>query len=884
MRSATIFASVVLGVCMPVMAAEPAATRAEVSFGKGVPGLPPKDGLDFKTKPTAKADGDNVRIEFEVNKATDVAVEVLNEKGVAVRHVAAGLLGPFAPEPLTKDSLKQSLVWNRKDDDGKPVAGPCKVRVGLGLGVKRLNDSAGADCRSIVELPEVPWEAQNVPWLRAMTVGPDGTVYLVGGYYRNGKDGFPHIIAVDRDGNYVREVYPPPARLVPDKTPGLPVLKLADEQHVPMVDGWWNLFIGEMVNIKTMTSTAGHLLLSDGNSVLKFGMDGSIPKDVRLLKLPVSGRGRGFSIAASADGKDLLVSGCDVRSGGKTAPAHAVYRVALDGSGKSQVVFGAESEAGNDDKHLNSPAGLVVDAAGNVYIADYGNNRVVVVKPDGGVLRSIAADSPFDVKLDAASGAIYVLSAKRITTGSDDYALPSAVTKFGADGRTMGSASISLTLPNVDGRVPMRYAGMVVVPGSKSVLWVGGCSFPDGNQGHITGYTSGIVRIADDGDALKVAAADTLREATTAALRKRGRSFFEANHAPGATAPGSVWFIGATTVQRDGYRYGVAEFRPKSGYYYELRRHDRDGKPAPFPAPLEGKWPRFVIGQAAGDGDWPSLPARMDGRFFARTLVDFQGNILVEYYNFTLRGAPAASKLDPMCIDRFFPDGRVKQRDLVYGLEKGHTLSPFRVDRKGHIYLAAHVMPLGRTGPAEVEAALKAPGSDLKSTYTQTYGSVLKMSLSGGGFKWDGPVAEQPPPAGDLIRKPASAWAPQTSSTGRRTPCEGIDWLFAGIAPIANHQGLCICTHAVFDIDDHARVYVPDAYRMCINILDTEGNILLRFGRYGNQDDGKASLAFARPRNLEIEGQDVIRVVDPEQARATWIGLLYAAEETVAVP
>jgi hypothetical protein len=40
---------------------------------------------------------------------------------------------------------------------------------------------------------------------------------------------------------------------------------------------------------------------------------------------------------------------------------------------------------------LNSPAAVAVDAAGNIYIADWGNNRVRIVTPDGAI-NTIAGD------------------------------------------------------------------------------------------------------------------------------------------------------------------------------------------------------------------------------------------------------------------------------------------------------------------------------------------------------------------------------------------------------------------------------------------------------------------------------------------------------------
>src|ERR1700722_9842561 len=73
----------------------------------------------FTRKPTAVKDGDKVRIEFTVDRPTDVAVHVEDSEGKIVRHLAAGVLGKNPPEPLQPNSLAQSLQWDGKDDFGK---------------------------------------------------------------------------------------------------------------------------------------------------------------------------------------------------------------------------------------------------------------------------------------------------------------------------------------------------------------------------------------------------------------------------------------------------------------------------------------------------------------------------------------------------------------------------------------------------------------------------------------------------------------------------------------------------------------------------------------------------------------------------------------------
>lgn len=57
--------------------------------------------------------------------------------------------------------------------------------------------------------------------------------------------------------------------------------------------------------------------------------------------------------------------------------SHVVRLQVRDGGGR--VLFGVACEAGGDDLHLQNPRGATIDGAGNVFISDTANNRVVVL-------------------------------------------------------------------------------------------------------------------------------------------------------------------------------------------------------------------------------------------------------------------------------------------------------------------------------------------------------------------------------------------------------------------------------------------------------------------------------------------------------------------------
>src|ERR1700683_1644076 len=75
----------------------------------------------FDKKPIAVRSGDKTTIDFSVDRGTDVAVTIEDSRGRIVRHLAAGVLGKNAPEPLRAGTLAQSVPWDGKDDFGKPV-------------------------------------------------------------------------------------------------------------------------------------------------------------------------------------------------------------------------------------------------------------------------------------------------------------------------------------------------------------------------------------------------------------------------------------------------------------------------------------------------------------------------------------------------------------------------------------------------------------------------------------------------------------------------------------------------------------------------------------------------------------------------------------------
>ena len=91
--------------------------------------------VEFAASPNLSRRGDEVVVTFTLDKRADVEVAVLDTTNRVVRHLAAGMLGAdtVPPRPL-QCGLSQTLVWDGKDDAGKPIRrGPFRIRVRAGM-------------------------------------------------------------------------------------------------------------------------------------------------------------------------------------------------------------------------------------------------------------------------------------------------------------------------------------------------------------------------------------------------------------------------------------------------------------------------------------------------------------------------------------------------------------------------------------------------------------------------------------------------------------------------------------------------------------------------------------------------------------------------------
>ncbi len=185
------------------------------------------------------------------------------------------------------------------------------------------------------------------------------------------------------------------------------------------VDATGNIFVAEFGNNRIQTFSPG------GGFLRKWGSEGI--GDGQFIQP------RGIEAA----GGQVYVSDSSNGLRGLTAKLIQVFNAA----GDFRFKFGT---AGGQRGELNGPRGMTTDAAGNLYVADSGNNKIVKFTSQGGFLDEFgtfgSADgqfrSPTDVAVDGA-GNIYVadLGNDRIQKFNSSFGF---VAKWGSEGEGDG--------------------------------------------------------------------------------------------------------------------------------------------------------------------------------------------------------------------------------------------------------------------------------------------------------------------------------------------------------------------------------------------------------------------------------------------------------------
>ncbi len=187
----------------------------------------PRQAASLVEGPTVSRASGGATVRFALDRADDVLVRIVDAEGKTVRQLACGVLGENAPRPFEAGPLRQELVWDGKDEEGKPVAAPCSVRVSVGLR-PRFDRFVGYD------------PGQMLNHVRGLEVDPEGRVYVS---MIPGAMAEAEIVRFDREGRRLDTINPINPNLLPGKLEDLyPECNTVDGVTVPAYRGYRPIF------------------------------------------------------------------------------------------------------------------------------------------------------------------------------------------------------------------------------------------------------------------------------------------------------------------------------------------------------------------------------------------------------------------------------------------------------------------------------------------------------------------------------------------------------------------------------------------------------------------------------------------------------------------
>jgi hypothetical protein len=241
------------------------------------------------------------------------------------------------------------------------------------------------------------------------------------------------------------------------------------------------------------------------------------------------------------------------------------------------------------------------------------------------------------------------------------------------------------------------------------------------------------------------------------------------------------------------------------------------------------------------------------------------------------------------CIHVWDRHGKVVIRDAVPGMS---GIDGLGIDQDDNIYVLSHTPRVW----------------DGKKYFNWLTGTLIKVRP--GRNKWLSALADCPVPLPEGERPKRS---PDISGyTMGDVWVEGAEWLYGGAGNCSFKIATgCICwQQSRFTLDYFARSFAPETDQFSVAVLDSNGNLILRIGQYGNVDDGMPlwksqgntgqpegpmlapphprpiggdEVALMHPSHLATLSDRYLYIGDVGNGRIVQVKLGYHAEEQVAL-
>jgi hypothetical protein len=795
----------------------------------------------FTKLPIAVTKDGQITITFEVSRFTDASVFVENAKGKIICHLASGVLGENPPEPFQKNSLQQSVVWDGKADYGKLAEdGPFQVRVSLGLGVE-FNKKVISN----------PLSFTNI---KGLAVGQDGSVFIMhqtGGAVWRGEE----LIKLNRDGSYQETLIPFSNKKKLEEVKSFGAFELRGEVAALVHHHRLNLFPGAKCPRKTamIVSPDGKMLSritgsvgEDGTSYIStLGVNGNIlegnflgkPNFTQTVPPSKDGRYHGAlndraTLAFSSDGHSYFLSGEN------NYPI--IFKSTSTTRNELKPFFGDYGKIGKDKSSLGGSArGLAVDGKGNLYISDFANDRVIIIDEKTGDYKSeFPVIKPDWIAVHIKTGSIYVV--------------------------TLENRMAMQLLKIKSANEPTLLSKTPIISESNGTFVAGLDSWSD-NPYIWYGTDGGSIFKIEDKDnkfiAIKISdkevsnnsfldmSVDRFQDVREIYCRNGTRWWYRFNESTeklervDVANKNNITTGGGSGLQvlsgPDKNLYGL-------GYPMHMYKFDRDGNGIGFTE--ESQYPDSIIGR---DGAPRKIgPGPKSARYVPVSMTDMTHTLGIRGDGHVFVFEPSHPGERPnKALHEYLPTGKkVTSMPIVWNVSDGAVGPKF--DAKGNIYIAEIVNTGKRAYPEEFEKMYgviemqKTRPSGVQDEIANMYGSIVKFSSKGGAIHYKNATSDYDNPYTgeiDLDKSVKTFDAGYYVGQGFNPIKISAEWISFGYSHVETRE--CICETTRFDVDEFGRVWFPDLCLFQVRVIDTNGNSILNFGKYGNEDS--QDLAFA---------------------------------------
>ncbi|MGQ9661614.1 MAG: hypothetical protein ACUVWX_04645 [Kiritimatiellia bacterium] len=637
-----------------------------------------------------------------------------------------------------------------------------------------------------------------------------------------------------------------------------------------------------------------------------------------------------LSAAFSPDGKFLYLTGYQFCRWRNRSWLNAVYRLRYASNDPPELFLGqsepGEHRGGTESGEFRCATSVDTDPAGRVYVSDYMNNRIQIVDSSGKFLKVIPVTAPARVCVHKRTAEIFVFSYllvnRLIRDGEQKF--PARLFHFGPFENPTLRAEYPLPLEGYVDRASWHYRGGIEQRvtldswSEKPRFWVvngyaGGIErHDDGSYAGITGMweAAGIQILEQEGPSLKVlrrfadlAKKDVVRIVPPILWRQRlyvnpqtgllyvaeGDSgvmksvnqLVEINPETGAIRlvdlplggedfcfdqQGLLYIRTDTLVAR----YDPVTWREIPWDYGEERRGHSFGMGAraanlvaALITPGHRSFDFWHLGGIDVNAKRHLVVTTCNGLSLTRDPE--QRRLLAGRFQYqsaqpyTPRIYPGRMRWGEIHI--FDERGSVVYEDAVPGM--GH-LNGIAIDADDNLYL----LPASRrlvAGEA-VEPNLE---RDTTGTLLKVPAGRAKVYSTSGNMPVPLPNAERPRRPQEIVGY-TSGWV------------EGAEWLYGGVGFCT--PGGCVCWNCRFDMDYFSRCFAPEPLRFSVAVLDAEGNLIMRVGKYGNVDDQQGEdVSLMHACYVATDTDRRLFIADAGNARIVSIGLCYATEEKISL-